>query len=141
MRGKYLVGLLAIALLDCSDLGLENSGTVVITTNKGSYVQSEPIVFTVRNLSSPTAYIWHCNHRLGYWVQKQENGIWREFDERYMLCAAVYLMGGQPILPGQPYGDTVQIQTSGTYRLEMGVGWDQKSLFGHRIYSNIFLIR
>jgi hypothetical protein len=141
MQIRHPLPLLAVVLIGCSDFGADNSGAVLITTDKHSYAPSETITFTLTNLGRPTAYIWHCNHRLGYWIQEQKAGVWQRVDERYMVCAAVYESGAQAILVGQPYTDTLTLRASGTYRLEMGVGWDRNTLFDHRIYSNTLAVR
>jgi len=136
MHARYLLLLFSIVTIDCTDVGSDNSGAVVITTDKDSYGRSETVVFTVRNWGPATAYAWHCNYRLGYGIQKQENGSWPTIGERYMICLAIYASGAQPIVVGQPYTDTLRLATSGTYRLEMGVGWDREKLWDYRIYSN-----
>ena len=140
MQLRHLLPVLTVVLIGCSDFGADNSGLVLIATDKGSYAASETITFTVTNFGKPTAYIWHCNHRLRYWIQEQKDGSWGPVDE-LPACPAVYLSGAHAILIGQPYTDTFTLRASGIYRLEMGVGWDPNTLFDHHIYSNPFAVR
>jgi hypothetical protein len=118
-----LPALLLIMVLGCNDLGSDESGSVVLVTDKAAYQIGETVVYNVRNEGGATAYLWHCNHRLGYWVQEQENGLWGDVDERYMLCLAIYASGGEAILVDHSNSDTLTFSVPGEYRLKMGVGW------------------
>jgi len=57
------------------------------------------------------------------------------------FVAALFESGIQPIPFGQPYSDTLTVQTSGSYRLEMCVGWDKTKPLNYRIFSNAFTVR
>ncbi len=140
MYGKYLTACLLIVSCSCSDFGPDNSGKVVVSTNKSSYGTLEKITFKVQNLSEPTAYMWHCNYRLGYGIDKAENGTWKTFKDRNMACAAIYMSGPMPMVAGRPYTDTLSLATAGLYRLVMDVGWDRDHMREYQIYSNTFRV-
>ncbi len=140
MRKASAVILITIFSLRCSDFGPENSGKVVVSTDSRSYTASEKITFTVQNLSSVTAYMWACNYRLGYGIEKAENGIWKTFKDRNMACIAIYRSGPMPMVAGRPYTDTLSLATAGLYRLVMDVGWDREHIREIQIYSDEFRI-
>lgn len=140
MYGKYPAACLLIVSCSCADFGPDNSGKVVISTDKSSYCQSETITFTVQNWGDAVAYIWHCNYRLGFGIQKQENGSWSTFKDRNQACIAIYRNGAMPIPFGQPYIDTLSLHIPGDYRIEMDVGWDPDHIHEYQIYSNSFRV-
>ncbi len=139
-HGKYLAACLLIVSCSCSDFGPDNSGKVVVSTNKSSYGTLQKITFTVQNLSEPTAYMWHCNYRLTYGVQMQDNGTWSTIRDRHWGCVAIYVCGAMPVPFGQPYTDTLSLYVPGVYRLDLDVGWDPNHISEHQIYSNTFKV-
>ncbi len=140
MYGKYLAACLLIGSCSCADFGLDNSGKVVVSTNRNPYATSQKFTFTVQNWGDPVAYIYHCNHRLGYLMQKEENGSWRRLRDRNAASLAVYPNGAEPIVVGYPYAATLSLPVGGMYRVEMSVGWEGAKLWDDQIYSNIFRV-
>ena len=140
MYVRYWLILLPLVCIDCSDFGPDNSGKVVVSTDKSLYGALEKITFTVQNLSEPTAYMWHCNYRLAYRIQREEDDAWKSADDTHMLCLAIYLSGAMPIPFGQPYIDTLSLYIPGDYRLVINVGWDPATTPDYQIYSNTFRV-
>ncbi len=126
--------------IGCHDFGPDNSGKVTISTDKSTYDPLGTITFTVQNWSETTAYMWHCNFRLGYQIQKEDGGAWKSVGDRNMICLAIYLSGAEPIVAGHPYTDTLSLSSPGLYRIEMNVGWDREHLSESQIYSNTFRV-
>lgn len=137
---RYWLILLPIVCIDCSDFGPDNSGKVVVSTDKSSYGAMEKITFTVQNMSEPTAYMWHCNYRLTYGIQKEVDGTWSTIRDRHWGCVAIYVCGAMPVPFGQPYTDTLSLYIPGIYRLEMDIGWDRELSPGCQIYSKTFRV-
>ncbi len=140
MYVRYWLILLPIVCIDCSDFRPDNSGKVVVSTNRNSYATSQKITFTVQNLSEPTAYMRHCNYRLMYGIQKEGNGTWSTIRDRDWPCLTIYVCGAMPVPFGQPYTDTLSLNVPGVYRLEMDIGWDRELSPEYQIYSNTFRV-
>ncbi len=114
---------------------------MTLSTDKDSYSVSEPILLTLYNGTKSTAYFWQCDYRLGFYIEKEVNGMWSEISGVGIICLAMYPSGISSIKSGETYRDTLMIMQAGTYRIKYPFSLQETDVLTDSLLSNQFTVQ
>ena len=143
---KSLLSVLAFAgiLMGCSDAGdttVNPNGSVTVTTDKTSYSVGEHVPVALTNDSHSTAYVSHCNYRIGFWIERKASDTWVDAGNVAIVCLALYPSGRKNFAAGSLSQDTISLTQAGTYRLRYPVAWFENQPIDDSVLSNEFVIQ
>ena len=125
-----------------STTGLEDD--LKVSTDRNFYHKDDTVIVYIENETDSSAYFYHCNFDIGFYVEKKEDDSWVEAFSHAMLCPAFYLSGILELAPGET--DTTEITgwnwESGVYRIDIPYSLEQtETSLTDSLHSNEFIIQ
>ena len=115
-----------------------------VSTDKKTYQESESVIVYIENETNSTAYFYHCNFEIGFYVEKKEDHVWVQAFSHAIWCPAFYLNGIIELAPGEK--DTTEITgwnwTPGVYRISAPYASEKpESFLTDSLHSNEFTVQ
>lgn len=138
------IGLLitAAAAISCHDMGNEPEQPLSAITDKATYATEEYIGITVTNNGDFVAHFASCCASLAYYIDKFENGIWRQFSSPgipcppYVACRSMELA----VAKAETQVGATFLSERGTFRIRVPYGASNENLT-HEAVSNSFIVQ
>lgn len=80
---------LIISLNSCSEDPNDAQEKLLVQTNKSNYSNGEIINFTINNFNSSTAHLASCCTSVAFYIDKNENNNWIEYNNFGLPCLAL----------------------------------------------------
>ena len=119
MRTVVIAFVICAVVSSCHDSGTVPEGGLTGRTDKFAYIANEGITFVVSNNGSDAAYLSSCCSGLAFYVDRFENGSWRQFEGHGIPCLAMCPIGVVFLPTEQQYIDSLSLQQRGVYRLRI----------------------
>jgi len=124
----------------CTQNTTEPLQSPTVSTDKSTYASYQTINISLRNDSKSTAYFYHCDNRLGFFIEQKVNSTWSENGSVAEICLAIYPSGEKAMRPGMTNADTLMLADSGLYRLKYRFGSQPSNTWADSAMSNEFSV-
>ena len=132
--------LLFAGCMNSSPTGLVND-PVKVTTDKEEYGINESILVTFRNDSDRNFLLYHCDGRIGMWVERWAGSTWvEEMGIHGPPCQAVLLSGTVVLASQDSVVETVGLERAGRYRLKVQTATQDADDNTVSLFSNAFSV-
>ena len=136
---KYIV-LLALLIGACSTDPSEPEASLVLTTDRASYLTGDAIRIALSNANDETVFVSHCNFRLLLVLEQRAGSGWNVIDTFNQYCLGIYEAGEIAVDAGAMRTDSLTLDRTGEFRLII-YGREASDDFGDiAVASNAFVV-